>query len=248
MLNNNNLYIFGDSFSVCREIKPGHKFYETYKEGRTLPWPELIANKFKKQLINYSTLGASYDKILTMLLVKQSSIEENSTIIISGTSSLRSSIPTRAHEVIDPLFDYAGNWDLEEFRNTINQRNIGIKDTYKFAENFADYTLEIKSLLKSELTWYYDNLLFSILEFLRTEKKINYIFWNWQQVYKSPNYNNITQYSERTIIDSHLSYTGNYTLYENLLTAYKNKCKFLHFDQPDEYFNLKNYKIFNKNN
>ena len=241
------IYTFGDSFTVCKEIKPGFIFYENYTKGRTIPWPEKFAKTYNKELVNVSFQGASFQKILTALIVNISRIERNSLIIISGTNSVRDSIPSKELHNIDPLFDYHGSWDRKVFEDKLNSRYTDRTGINLLSRAFLDYMVSVKIPLESEYKWYYDNLIYLILEFLKKVLNIEYIFWNWDSIYKNQKYETIADVTDNSIPDSHLSYKGNLTLYKTLIKAYENKNNLIGFKNTEDYFNLSKFKVFNLN-
>lgn len=241
------LYTFGDSFTVCREIKPGHEYYDKYTSGRTIPWPNQLAESLNLELKNYGILGASYLKILSSLIINLGTVEKNSLVVVSGTSALRQNIPNRVELKIDPYIDYTSVQDVKRTQELLQLNLKQIENSKKATNILFDFKHTILLPMEKEFRWYYDNLIFNTLMHLKKVQDIEFIFWNWGHVFDSREYENIINHTNGKIADSHLSYNGNQQLYEVLLKGYKSNKSCIGFDNLEQYFDLDLYKVYKNN-
>jgi hypothetical protein len=222
----NTIWCFGDSFTYGDGCKPEDEFYKKYKKEGDKIWTDWIYEWYDVNVVNIGRKGASNDMILDSIIFKFEEFKKGDCVIIGKTLSGRFDVPYKnknGEKVLVPVFAHFLMYNISEITDSYSE------DEMKTILNFQYYFSSNELYTKRQNDRY--NFIIKILK----EKKINVIFWNWDEIHKQ--YEKIDKASDFTILDGHWSFEGHKTFAIYLVTKFFN--------------NLTEYKIKNvdfKNN
>ena len=132
MSNQNNLWIFGDSFSVSNSRNTLERWrieYAKWKGHTTKVWPEFLNETLQLRIINTSISGVDNYSIFDIIIDNIDKIQENDVVIIGWSSTLRFRLVDKSNTFrsIRPATDFRKStlYDPYEYRNisldTINE-------------------------------------------------------------------------------------------------------------------------------
>lgn len=209
----NTIWCFGDSFTDGEGCRPGDDFYEKFKKEGDKIWTDWIAEWYDINVINRGRSGASNDMILDSIMFKFDEFKEGDCVIIGKTLSGRFDVPYKnknGQEVLVPVFAY---WTLDIHKGS-DVTDSYTEDEMKTILNFQYYFSSNPLYAKRQ-----DDRFNFIIKILK-EKKINVIFWNWDEIHKQ--HEPIDKASDFTILDGHWSFKGHKTFATYLVTKFFN--------------------------
>ena len=197
----NTLWTFGDSFTFghgCRPDGPLSEYYHTFKSDISdVIWPEILSKKLDYKLVNLGKCGASNDYIFDTIIDNYFNIQKNDIVIVNKTFSQRFDVPNNIknelHSITAELSIKNKNWNnvFENLKKTNEEIDTIINFMYYFSndklyEQRQEKRYEfMKSIIKCHK--YYECKTIDIL---------------------SSKFEDITEHTNRKIIDGHLSFNG----------------------------------------
>lgn len=205
----NKLFTFGDSFTFNKKHQDC-EYSILYKQSTDSHWPEIIANKFNLELINFGYGSYSNDRIIDSILENHHLIKEGDVVIIGKTFYHRFDIPN------DTMYN---NLSISKKFTTITPSSyeLLIKLGYTIEEsNSIIYFLNIidDNCFVERTNFRYD----FIKSFLFSKKIKKCIFWEVDECWK--NFENITTATNGYINDNHWSYKGHFDFANYLINNF----------------------------
>jgi len=176
------LYTFGDSWTELGYYYEGSPYKELYPNLATPNWAQLLADHYSVELINRGKGGCSFDFIEFAILTYLEEIEQNSLVVVGGTSANRVSLPLLQHPPfqITNYNGYDGNERFSKMSETIDSlKGINFEEV---RDALSKYSIDVRAQLSGYFEQYYYSKLLLILEHLKETKNVTFLLWNWETI------------------------------------------------------------------
>lgn len=235
------LYVFGDSWTECKNTQEWHPYVKNYKGTLGKSWPELLAKELNSELFNFGKGGCSFEYITNRLIASMETIEPNSTVVVGGTSATRIFFPffNPGEEGFTlPIGKKPDSYDGKAVQELLGMS----KEVFYDVRNAAiDYAVKVRLPYDYHFCRYYYNNINRILSYLEKTKNIKFTIWNWDEMrtrdierMRDDKDSSFYETSERG--GSHPSFNGYSKMCEIIKNNLLTNNKYIGFTAEDIYF------------
>jgi hypothetical protein len=194
----NNLFVYGCSFTACRETNPEHVYYDNYKKDDDDNWPNLIGKSLNLNVYNFGEGLFSNDKIIDSVINSFDLITEGDLIILQMSFNHRFDIPDFNNK---RLFTIAPNPE-----NLLNNFYLS-ESEQKYSKDEIEHLSYVTTLMDGELIGQRNINRFNFIKKILVDyKKTKCIIWDMPPI--GDKYQTIYEATNGKINDNHWSFKG----------------------------------------